>query len=56
MTHLIKTILVTEEGGAFVTKVDLYFGAKDETLPVTCEIREVINGYLNDDIPFGEKF
>ena len=44
---LAQTLLFTEEGGCFVTKVDLYFGAKDETLPVTCEIREVINGYLN---------
>jgi len=53
---LAQTILVTEEGGAFVTKVDLYFGAKDETLPVTCEIREVINGYPGPKvIPFGRK-
>ena len=44
---LAQTFLVTEDGGCFVTKVDLYFGAKDETLPVTCEIREVINGYPN---------
>ena len=42
---LAQTFLVTEEGGAFVTKVDLYFGQKDETLPVEVEIREVINGY-----------
>ena len=31
---LAQTFLVTEEGGAFVTKVDLYFGQKDDTLPV----------------------
>ena len=43
---LAQTFLVTEEGGCFVTKVDLFFGAKDETLPVTCEIREVINCLL----------
>ena len=40
---LAQTFLVTEEGGAFVTKVDLYFGQKDDTLPVEVEIREVIN-------------
>ena len=53
---LAQTILITEEGGCFATKVDLYFGAKDETLPVTCEIREVINGYPGPKvIPFGRK-
>ena len=44
------------EGGAFVTKVDLYFGQKDDTLPVEVEIREVINGYPGPKvIPFGRK-
>ena len=53
---LAQTILITEEGGCFATKVDLYFGAKDETLPVTCEIREVINGYPGPKvIPFARK-
>ena len=51
---LAQTFLVTEEGGAFVTKVDLYFGQKDDTLPVEVEIREVINGYPGPKIiPFG---
>jgi hypothetical protein len=50
---LAQTFLVTEEGGAFVTKVDLYFGQKDDTLPVEVEIREVINGYPGPKImPF----
>ena len=45
MTHLHKHLLVDQEGGCFVTKIDLFFQAKDENLPVRVEIREVINGY-----------
>jgi len=53
---LAQTFLVTEEGGCFITKVDLYFQAKDENLPVRVEIREVINGYPGPRVlPFGRK-
>ena len=53
---LAQTFLVTEEGGCFITKVDLYFQAKDENLPVRVEIREVVNGYPGPRVlPFGRK-
>ena len=53
---LAQTFLVTDEGGAFVTKVDLYFAQKDDTLPVEVEIREVINGYPGPKImPFARR-
>lgn len=44
---LAQTFLVEQEGGAFLTKVDLYFQAKDTmtNLPVRVEIRDVNNGY-----------
>lgn len=42
---LAQTFLVTQEGGAFLTKVDVYFATKDPTIPVNLEIREVVNGY-----------
>lgn len=32
-------------GGCFVTKIDLWFQSKDSSLPVTLEIRNVVNGY-----------
>lgn len=32
-------------GGCFVTKIDLWFQSKDFSLPVTLEIRNVVNGY-----------
>jgi len=41
---LAQTFLVENKGGAFVTKVDLFFQAKDATLPVTAMIRTVENG------------
>ena len=31
--------------GRFLTSVDIYFAAKDDNLPVTLEIRNVVNGY-----------
>ena len=31
--------------GRFITSVDVYFGAKDSNVPVTMEIRNVVNGY-----------
>lgn len=42
---LAQTFLVQEEGGAFITSVDVYFSQRDEKIPVRVEIREVINGY-----------
>ena len=44
---LAQTFLVQNDGGCFITSVDLYFAAKDPTgkIPVRVEIREVVNGY-----------
>lgn len=42
---LAQTFLVESKGGAFLTKVDIFFAAKDQNLPVSIEIREVVNGY-----------
>ena len=33
------------DAGRFVTSIDLFFSAKDDTLPLTVEIRNVVNGY-----------
>lgn len=32
-------------GGCFITKIDIWFQSKDSSLPVTLEIRNVVNGY-----------
>ena len=42
---LAQTFLVDNSGGAFLTKVDIFFASKDSRIPVTLEIREVVNGY-----------
>lgn len=42
---LAQTFLVEQRGGAFLTKVDLFFKTKDSSIPVAVEIREVVNGY-----------
>lgn len=42
---LAQTFLVESTGGAFISKVDLFFASKDGNLPVTVELREVVNGY-----------
>ena len=41
---LAQTFLVENKGGAFITKVDLFFQSKDSSLPVTAMIRTVENG------------
>ena len=44
------------EGGEFITKVDAFFSQRDEDLPVTCQIREMDNGYPTTKVlPFASK-
>jgi hypothetical protein len=48
----------TDEGvtGAYLTSCDIFFFAKDDTYPVTIEIRNVINGAPGPKVlPFGRK-
>ena len=53
---LAQTILCDEDGGAFITKVDLYFAQKDNNLPITVQIRNVVNGYPGKKVlAFGQK-
>lgn len=42
---LAQTFLVQQKGGAFLTKIDIFFATKDSKIPVNLEIREVVNGY-----------
>ena len=41
---LAQTFNVPEEQGVFVTSVDIFFGSKDDTIPVELQIREVSSG------------
>ena len=50
---LAQSFLVEKSGGMFVTSLDLYFEKKDTTLPVSVEIRNMVNGYPGQTvIPF----
>ena len=52
---LAQTIMCDQNKGMFITKVDVFFQAKDDTLPVWCEVRTVINGYPSNEIlPFSK--
>lgn len=42
---LAQTFLIEQKGGCFLSKVDIFFATKDDKIPVTLEIREVVNGY-----------
>ena len=42
---LAQTFLIDNKGGCFLTKVDIFFATKDDSIPVKLEIREVVNGY-----------
>lgn len=50
------TVNAGNSEGAFITKLDLYFGRKSSTFPITVQIREVENGFPTTTIvPFGSK-
>ena len=50
---LAQTFISDQQGGEFLTKVDIYFSAKETNRPVTLQIRTVENGYPSQTIlPF----
>ena len=44
-TFLVQGDAEVEVTGRFLTSVDVYFAAKDDTLPITLEIRSVLSEY-----------
>ena len=52
---LAQTFLIDDEGGVFLTSIDIFFSTKDSAIPVTVQIRDVVNGYPGQKIlPFSE--
>jgi hypothetical protein len=50
---LAQTFLIEQKGGCFLTKIDIFFATKDPKIPVTLEVREVVNGYPGKNVlPF----
>lgn len=52
---LAQSFLVDRQGGIFLTKIDLYFESKDNSIPVNIHIRTMENGIpTNKIIPFSD--
>ena len=52
---LSQTFMTDEQGGVFLSSVDLYFSTKDSSIPITIQVRNTVNGYPGSKIlPFGE--
>jgi len=52
---LAQTFYVDNTGGIFLTSVDIFFSSKSSNIPVTVQIRPVVNGYpSNRVVPFGD--
>ena len=52
-TFLVQGDAEVETSGRFLSSIDVYFAGKDDNLPITLEIRNVVNGYPGSKIlPF----
>ena len=52
---LAQSFLVEEQGGVFLTSVDVYFSTKDDNIPISMQIRTMENGYPTTNIlPFSD--
>ena len=52
---LAQTFMIDDEGGVFLTSIDIYFSSKDANVPVTLQVRNTVNGYPGQSIlPFSE--
>ena len=52
---LAQSFLVDEEGGTFITSVDIYFATKDANIPISMQVRTMENGYPTTTIlPFSD--
>ena len=53
---LAQSFLCEADGGMVLTSVDVFFETKDEiviqTMPVSVEVRTMVNGYPEDSITF----
>lgn len=53
---LAQSFLVEQDGGVFITSIDVAFATKDEAIPVTLQLRNMVNGYPGQTVvPLGEK-
>ena len=49
-----QAVYIDQEDGLFVTSIDVFFATKSSSLPVTMQLRTMVNGYPTTTlIPFG---
>lgn len=46
---LAQSFFVPDQDGVFLTKVDIFFQSKDDTIPVQLQIRPMVNGHPSSD-------
>lgn len=52
---LAQSFILEQQGGTFVTSVDIYFSTKDQNIPISMQIRPMENGYPTKRInPFSD--
>ena len=52
-----QTFKISSKTGVFVTQLKVFFRTKSETQGITCQLREVVNGYPSKSIlPYGEAY
>lgn len=52
---LAQSFLTDQRGGSFLTSIEVAFTAKDDNIPVTLQVRNMVNGFPGQEIlPFGE--
>ena len=50
-----QSFMVDQTNGIFVTSIEIYFASKSSVLPVTCQIRTMVNGYPTTTVvPFAQ--
>lgn len=56
MDPIAQSFLITASEGIFLTSVDIFFASKDDTAPVTLQVRDMVNGVPSSifDIPNGQ--
>jgi len=52
---LAQSFYIESDSGVFATSIDVFFSAKDTTLPVTIQLRPMVSGRPSSEVmPFGE--
>jgi hypothetical protein len=52
---LAQSFLVDKDDGVYVTKAEIYFATRDNNIPISCQIRTMVNGYPSNKIlPFSD--